>query len=127
MDWENNPEDLRKAMDMVPMMDAFIKQIKAVIRKKLEEDPNCIPQYKLSKGRTITSYEAKEVAKILLDTNQISWDDFLEACSYKHTTMKKVWASKKAIKQSEAKEYLDKKLSGIAKKTNAQPSINKIK
>ena len=125
MDWENKPEDLAKAMEMVPIMDAFIKQIKAVVRGKLEENPESVPGLKLRKGGNMTTYEACKVAEILMSTNVLTWDDFLKACRYTDSAMVKVWSDKRGISQGDARKDLKKRLGEVAQSRPKASSVVK--
>ena len=77
-DWLDKPENIKEAMELLPVMEAFIKQVKAVVKEKLLESPTAVPGFKLRPSGNITAYEASAVAKILMETNVLSWDEFLE-------------------------------------------------
>jgi len=62
--WMDSPDDISKAMEMVPIMEAFIKQVKAVVKEKLQENPEAVPGFKLRGSGKITSYESSGVAEI---------------------------------------------------------------
>jgi len=123
--WMDSPDDISKAMEMVPIMEAFIKQVKAVVKEKLQENPEAVPGFKLRGSGKITSYEASEVAEILMSTNVIQWDDFLKACRYSEQPMVTVWADKRGISKSDARKDLKKRLADIAKEKPKSPAIIK--
>ena len=121
----DKPEDISKAMEMVPIMEAFIKQVKAVVKERLLSDPSSIPGFKLRGSGNLTSYEASKVAEILLSTNVLTWDDFLKACRYSHQPMVTVWADKRGISKAEAREDLKKRLKEVADQKPKSPAIIK--
>jgi gamma-glutamyl:cysteine ligase YbdK (ATP-grasp superfamily) len=123
--WMDSPEEISKAMEMVPIMEAFIKQVKAVVKEKLQENPEAVPGFKLRGSGKITSYEASEVAEILMSTNVIQWNDFLKACRYSEQPMVTVWADKRGISKSDARKDLKKRLADIAKEKPKSPAIIK--
>jgi len=123
--WMDSPDDISKAMEMVPIMEAFIKQVKAVVKEKLQENPEAVPGFKLRGSGKITSYEASEVAEILMSTNVIQWNDFLKACRYSEQPMVTVWADKRGISKSDARKDLKKRLADIAKEKPKSPAIIK--
>jgi hypothetical protein len=123
--WMDSPEDISKAMEVVPIMEAFIKQVKAVVKEKLQENPDAVPGFKLRGSGKITSYEASEVAEILMSTNVVQWDDFLKACRYSEQPMVTVWADKRGISKAEARKDLKKRLSEVAKEKPKSPAIIK--
>ncbi len=119
------PEDISKAMEIVPIMEAFIKQVKAVVKEKLLEDPDSIPGFKLRGSGKVTSYEASKVAEILMSTNVVTWDDFLKACRYSEQPMVTVWADKRGISKAEARKDLKKRLADVSKESPKSPAIIK--
>lgn len=123
--WLEDPEHLSQAMELVPLMDQFIKQVKAVVKEKLIENPEAVPGFKLRKSGEVTAYEAAKVAEILMATNVLTWDDFLKACRYSESPMVKVWADKRGIKASEAKKDLKERLKEVATTRPKSPSIIK--
>ena len=123
--WMDTPEDISKAMEVVPIMEAFIKQVKAVVKEKLQENPDAVPGFKLRGSGKITSYEASEVAEILMSTNVIQWDDFLKACRYSEQPMVTVWADKRGISKADARKDLKKRLAEVAKEKPKSPAIIK--
>lgn len=123
--WMDTPEDISKAMEVVPIMEAFIKQVKAVVKEKLQESPDAVPGFKLRGSGKITSYEASEVAEILMSTNVVQWDDFLKACRYSEQPMVTVWADKRGISKAEARKDLKKRLAEVAKEKPKSPAIIK--
>jgi len=119
------PEDISKAMEIVPIMEAFIKQVKAVVKEKLIENPDSIPGFKLRGSGKVTSYEASKVAEILMSTNVVTWDDFLKACRYSEQPMVTVWADKRGISKAEARKDLKKRLADVGKESPKSPAIIK--
>jgi hypothetical protein len=123
--WMETPEDISKAMEIVPIMEAFIKQVKAVVKEKLIENPDSIPGFKLRGSGKVTSYEASKVAEILMSTNVVTWDDFLKACRYSEQPMVTVWADKRGISKAEARKDLKKRLADVSKESPKSPAIIK--
>jgi len=121
----DSPEQISEAMDLVPIMEAFIKQVKAVVKRMLEEDPNSIPGFKLRNSGKITSYEACEVAEILMSTNVLQWNDFLKACRFTEGTMVQVWADKRGISKADARKDIKQRLANVAKEKPKSPAIIK--
>lgn len=123
--WMETPEDISKAMESVPIMEAFIKQVKAVVKERLLENPESIPGFKLRGSGKVTSYEASKVAEILMSTNVVTWDDFLKACRYSEQPMVTVWADKRGISKAEARKDLKRRLESIGKESPKSPAIIK--
>ncbi|GEM_PF-3312052 len=123
--WLDKPEELAEAMEMVPLMESFIKQVKAVVKEALTKNPDAVPGFKLRPSGKLTAYEAQKVAKILMETNILSWDDFLGACRYSEQPMVQIWADKRGISKSEARKDLKERLEGVAIKKPKSPAIIK--
>lgn len=121
----DSTEDLAEAMTLAPLMEQFVKQVKALVREKLEEDPSSIPGFKLRKGGNITTYEAFEVAEILMSTNVLEWNDFLKGCKYVDGAMAKQWADKRGISVAKARVDLKERLKEIVKTKPKSSSIIK--
>ena len=113
--WKDSTEDLAEAMTLAPLMEQFVKQVKALVREKLVESPESIPGFKLRKGGNITTYEAFEVANILMSTNVLEWNDFLKGCRYVDGAMAKQWADKRGISVAKARADLKDRLKDIVK------------
>ena len=123
--WMDKPEDISKAMEMVPIMEAFIKQVKAVVKEKLLANPSAIPGFKLRGSGKLTSYEASQVAEILMSTNVLTWHDFLKPCRYSEQPMVTVWADKRGISKADARKDLKKRLAEVAREKPKSPAIIK--
>ena len=125
MEWMDKHEDIVEAMEVAPIMEQFIKQIKALVREKLTEDPKSVPGFKLRKGGNITTYEAFEVAEILMSTNVLQWNDFLKGCKYVDGAMAKQWADKRGISLAKARVDLKERLKDIVQTKPKASSIIK--
>ena len=125
MEWMDKAEDLSEAMELVPIMEAFIKQVKAVVKEKLLENPEAVPGFKLRKSGNITAYEASQVAEILMSTNVLTWNDFLGACRYSESPMVQIWADKRGISKAEARKDLKDRLAECANTRPKSPAIIK--
>jgi hypothetical protein len=124
--WLDKSEHISEAMEMVPIMEQFIKHIKNLVKERLKEDPQSIPGFKLRESGEITSYEAVEVAKILMETGILEWNDLMKAMRFSETPMVKVWAEKfPGMNASEIRKDLKQRLSGIAKTRSKAPAIIK--
>ena len=121
--WLEAPEHLAEAMELVPIMESFIKQVKSVVKEKLVENPTAVPGFKLRPSGNITAYEATKVAKILMDLNILQWDDFLGACRFSEGPMVSIWADKRGISKAEARKDLKERLQDIATKKPKSPAI----
>lgn len=125
-DWLKD-EDLSDAFAMVSFAETFAKSVKAVVKAKLEEDENSVPGYKLRGGGTTTSYDAKEVADIIMDSNVIGWNDLLEAMKFSLTPFVKVWSEHTGMTPKEAKKDLSERLQKIQRVKPRSPSVIKSK
>jgi len=125
-DWLKD-EDLAEAYAMVSFAETFAKAVKAVVKARLEEDEESVPGYKLRGGGQTTSYEAKEVAGIIMDSNVIGWDHLMEAMKFSLTPFIKIWATHTGMTPAEAKKDLNERLGKIAKTRPRSPSVIKAK
>ncbi len=124
--WLEDNDKLAEAMEMVPLMEAFTKAVKAAVKQKLS-DGVTVPGFKLRGSGNMTSYEAKEVAEQLMDSNLINWDDLMEAMKFQLENLVPVWADKTEQSKHEARIDLKSRLSKIAKLKPKAPSVAKIK
>ena len=119
-------EKLAEAMQLVPLCEAFVKAVKSAVKAKLEENPEAVPGYKLRDGGKMTTYEAKEVAKIVIKAN-LSWDDLLEHMKFSLTPFISTWADHTGMTKAEAKKDLNERFKGIARTKPKSASIVKSK
>lgn len=126
MNWLED-EKLAEAMELVPLCEAFAKSVKAAVKAKLSEDPESVPGYKLRDGGKMTSYEASKVAKILMESNILGWDDLLKHMKFSFTPFVNTWADHTKTTKAEAKKDLIKRLEKIAKTSPKAPSVVKSK
>lgn len=124
--WLEDNDKLAEAMEMVPLMEAFTKAVKAAVKQKLS-DGVTVPGFKLRGSGNMTNYEAKEVAEQLMDSNLINWDDLMEAMKFQLESLVPVWADKTEQSKHEARIDLKSRLSKIAKLKPKAPSVAKIK
>jgi hypothetical protein len=125
MNWMDDKESLAEAMELVPFADAFQKAVKAAVKAKLEEDPDAVPGFKLRGGGNMTSYDAKDVADIIMDSNVIGWDELMMAMKFSMTPFVKIWSEHTGMTMSEAKKDLSKRLEKVQKTKPKAPSIMK--
>ena len=123
MTWLDKPEDLAEAMAIIPLAEAWARAVKAVVKQKLEEDPSAVAGYKLRPSGNMTTYEAVAVAKILMDSNLIQWEDLMQAMRFNETNMVTVWADKLGLKKSEARADIRGRLKDVARSKPKSPSI----
>jgi len=118
---------LAEAMQLVPLCEAFVKGVKSAVKAKLQEDPKSVPGYKLRDGGKMTTYEAKEVAKIVMESNVLGWDDLLEHMKFSLTPFISTWADHTGMTKAEAKKDLSERLKDIAETRPKSASIVKAK
>jgi len=118
---------LAEAMQLVPLCEAFVKATKSAVKAKLQEDPESVPGYKLRDGGKMTTYEAKEVAKIVMESNVLGWDDLLEHMKFSLTPFISTWADHTGMTKAEAKKDLSERLKDIAETRPKSASIVKAK
>ena len=120
-------DKLAEAMQLVPLCEAFVKGVKSAVKAKLQEDPKSVPGYKLRDGGKMTTYEAKEVAKIVMESNVLGWDDLLEHMKFSLTPFISTWADHTGMTKAEAKKDLSERLKDIAETRPKSASIVKAK
>jgi len=120
-------DKLAEAMQLVPLCEAFVKGVKSAVKAKLQEDPESVPGYKLRDGGKMTTYEAKEVAKIVMESNVLGWDDLLEHMKFSLTPFISTWADHTGMTKAEAKKDLSERLKDIAETRPKSASIVKAK
>jgi|11_taG_2_1085331.scaffolds.fasta_scaffold03817_7 hypothetical protein len=118
-------EDLAEAMSMAVFAETFAKSVKSAVKARLEENPECVPGYKLKGGGNVTSYDAKKVANIIIDSNVIGWDQLLEVMKFSMTPFITIWASHTGMSKAEAKKDLQQRFKDIARTKPKAPSIIK--
>ena len=123
-DWLKD-EDLAEALSMAVFAETFAKQVKAVAKARLEADAESVPGYKLRSGGNISSYDAKEVANIIMETNVIEWNDLLEVMKFSMTPFISIWSKHTGMNKAEAKKDLQKRLKDIVRSKTKSPSIIK--
>lgn len=99
-----NNEKLAEKMADVPLLDRFAKQIKGLVRDRLEKDIE-VPGYKLRSSGKVTSFDAKKAGEILFDAN-FKVEDFLECCSIKEPKLVAKWAKMTGMPKAEARKDL---------------------
>lgn len=112
-DWLDKPEDLASAMELVPLAEAFAKAVKAAVRSKLEEGVE-IEGYKLRSGGRLTTYDAVEAAKILMDSGLMELADIHKAMKFTPTNLSQAWADKLGMTKAEASKDLKSRLKDTA-------------
>lgn len=124
--WLEDPKELSEAMAMVPLMEAFVKSVKAAVKAKLKEDIE-IPGFKLRSSGSMTVYEATKVANQLMDSNLLQWDDLMGAMKFSIEGLVPIWADKTEQTISDARKDLKSRLSEIATSKPKASSVARIK
>lgn len=123
-EWLEKPEDLAEAMAMVPLAEAFAKAVKAAVRAKLEEGAE-IPGFKLRKGGNMTTYDAVEAAKILMDSGLLKLEDIHSAMRFTPSNLSKTWADKTGSTVAEANRDIKARLKDAARSKPKSSSVVK--
>ena len=123
-DWLEKPEDLASAMEIVPLAEAFAKAVKAAVRAKLEEGVE-IKGYKLRSGGKMTTYDAVEAAKVLMDSGLLKLDEIHKAMKFTPTNLTQVWADKLGMSKAEATKDLKSRLKDTASMKPKSSSVVK--
>lgn len=123
-DWLEKPEDLASAMEIVPLAEAFAKAVKAAVRAKLEEGVE-IKGYKLRSGGQMTTYDAVEAAKVLMDSGLLKLDEIHKAMKFTPTNLTQVWADKLGVSKAEATKDLKSRLKDTASMKPKSSSVVK--
>ena len=127
MKWLDDPKELAEAMELVPFAKAYVSLVNAAVKAKLVEDPDAVPGFKLRGGGHMTSYEAKEVAKVIMESNVIGWDDLMTVMKFSMTPFISIWSDHTGMSKAEAKKDLLARFKGIAKTKPTSPSVMKDK
>lgn len=112
-DWLESPEDLAEAMQIVPLAEAFAKAVKSAVRAKLDDGVE-IKGYKLRSGGNLTTYDAVEAAKILMDSGLLQLEDIHKAMKFTPTALTQTWADKLGMSKAEASKDLKLRLKEVA-------------
>ena len=124
-DWMDKPEDLAAAMAIIPLAEAWARAVKAAVKVKLDEDPKAVPGFKLRKSGSMTVYEAVDVAKILMDSNLLTWEDLMEGMRFSMEGIVQPWADKTGVSKADARKDLKSRLGEVARTKPKSPSIVK--
>ena len=73
----------------------------------------------------MTVYEAAEVAKILMDSNLLTWEDLMEGMRFTMERIVEPWADKTGVSKAEARKDLKSRLSEVAQTKPKSPSVVK--
>lgn len=111
--WLDKPEDLAQAMELVPLAEAFAKAVKAAVRAKLEDGVE-VKGYKLRSGGMMTTYDAVEAAKVLMDSGLLQLEEIHKAMKFNPSTLSQVWADKIGKSKAEATKDIKNRLKGSA-------------
>jgi hypothetical protein len=112
-DWLDKPSDLADAMAIVPLAEAFAKAVKAAVRAKLNDGVE-VEGYKLRSGGKLTTYDAVEVAKILMDSGLLKLEEIHKAMRFTPTALTETWADKLGMSKAEANKDIKSRLKDIA-------------
>jgi hypothetical protein len=123
-DWLKDPSDLAEAMAIVPLAEAFAKAVKAAVRTKLEEGVE-IEGYKLRSGGRMTTYDAVEAAKVLMDSGLLELEDIHKAMKFTPSNLTQVWADKLGMTKAQATKDLKSRLKDTASSKPKSSSVVK--
>lgn len=108
-DMENiNNEELSEKMAVTPLLERFIKEVKDLVKGRLEKNIE-VPNYKLRSSGKITSFKTVESAKTLFDAN-LTIDEFLACCTIKEPLLIKAWQKYTGLPAKKAKDDLRTRL-----------------
>ena len=100
-------------MQIVPLAEAFAKAVKSAVRAKLDDGVE-IKGYKLRSGGNLTTYDAVEAAKILMDSGLLQLEDIHKAMKFTPTALTQTWADKLGMSKAEASKDLKLRLKEVA-------------
>lgn len=123
-DWLDSPEALAEAMEIVPLAEQFAKAVKSAIRQKLNDGVE-IKGYKLRSGGSLTTYDAVQAAKILMDSGLLKLEEIHKAMKFNPSSIHDKWADKLGVSKAEAKRDLNLRLQDIAQKKPKASSVVK--
>ena len=111
--WLEKPEDLAEAMDLVPLAEAFAKAVKSAVRAKLQDGVE-VEGYKLRSGGMMTTYDAVEAAKVLMDSGLLQLEEIHKAMKFNPSNLSQVWADKLGKSKAEATKDIKNRLKETA-------------
>ena len=117
-------KELSEKMGFAPLLERFIKEIKDLVRARLEKDIE-IPNFNLRSTGKITTYNAVKASKILFDAN-LSMEEFLQCCSVKEPALIKAWQKYTGLSSKKAKEDLRTRLENAISQKEKSKSISRI-
>jgi hypothetical protein len=117
-------EELSEKMGFAPLLERFIKEIKDLVRARLEKDIE-VPDFKLRSTGKITTYNPVEASKILFDAN-LSIEEFLGCCSIKEPALIKAWQKYTGLPAKKAKEDLRTRLENAISQKEKSKSISRV-
>lgn len=108
-DMENiDNEKLSEKMAFAPLLDRFVKEVKGLVKARLEKGIT-VPDFKLRSSGKITSFKTVESAKTLFDAN-LGIDEFLSCCTIKEPLLIKAWQKYTGLPAKKAKDDLRTRL-----------------
>lgn len=123
-DWLEDPEWLVEAMEWVPLAEAFVKAVKATVRAKLDEGTE-IKGYKLRSGGYLTTYDAVEAAKILMDSGLLTLEEIHKSMKFNPSLLSQAWADKTGVSKAQASKDIKTRLKDVAVKKPKSSSVVK--
>lgn len=117
-------KELSEKMGITPLLDRFIKEVKSLVRTRLEKDIE-IPEFKLRSTGKITTYDPIAASKILFNAN-LSMEEFLGCCSLKEPALIKAWQKYTGKSSKKAKEDLRTRLENALTQKEKSKSISRI-
>jgi hypothetical protein len=102
-------EELAKKMEELPMIERFCKEVKGEVKRRLGEDSE-VPGYKLRSSGSSVTVQLEPASKILMETNVVTWEELLNACSVSERKLVELWAEKTEVTARAAREDLRSRL-----------------
>lgn len=120
-------EELIEALDRIPMLEKWIKAIKAEVKEMLEDNEDSLNGiYKLRGSGSTTAYQDGSVAT-LQESGQLSPEEFQQVVKINEPKLAKLWGEKFGVTAREAKNQIRRCLADHVVTKPKSPSIYKAK
>jgi hypothetical protein len=120
-------EKLVEAMDRVPMVEKWIKAVKALCKDLLNEDENALGMVYKLRGSGSTTAFTEGAVKCLEDSGHLTKEELQTLLKINEPALAKFWATKFGVTAREAKGQIRKCLSEFVVTKPKSPSIYKAK
>ena len=118
-------EQAARLLDDIRRAQALFKEVEAFYKRLLEETPGAVPGWALEPGytrREITNTIALHEHTVDLFTTE----EFLSTCSVSVPQIEKIWAKKKAVPVTRAREPFKKFLGALLTEKRSAPSLSRV-